>query len=408
MSDAGTEQAFIALGSNLGDRRAHLESARAALAGLPGTRLVAASAVEETAPLGGMTQPPYLNQMVLLETRLSPRELLEACQEIERAEGRVRSERWGARTLDLDIVRYGRRRVAEPGLIIPHPELPNRDFWLRELAELEPMSADARPLTVPDLLAMKAAGRPIVMLTCYDAAFARLLEAADVDVLLVGDSLNQVLAGRDSTLSATLDQMIYHAASVRRGSGRALVFVDLPFLTYQVSVPEAIRNAGRVLQESGAHGVKLEGGRPMAETVRALVDRGIPVFGHLGLTPQSVHALGGYRVQGRDEATADRLFADAEALQDAGACGVVLELLPAALARRISQALTIPTIGIGAGPGCDGQVLVLHDMLGLNEGFSPKFLKRYAELGEAVRAAVRGYASDVRQGSYPGPQHSFE
>ena len=408
MSDAGTEQAFIALGSNLGDRRAHLESARAALAGLPGTRLVAASAVEETAPLGGMTQPPYLNQMVLLETRLSPRELLEACQEIERAEGRVRSERWGARTLDLDIVRYGRRRVAEPGLIIPHPELPNRDFWLRELAELEPMSADARPLRVPDLLAMKAAGRPIVMLTCYDAAFARLLEAADVDVLLVGDSLNQVLAGRDSTLSATLDQMIYHAASVRRGSGRALVFVDLPFLTYQVSVPEAIRNAGRVLQESGAHGVKLEGGRPMAETVRALVDRGIPVFGHLGLTPQSVHALGGYRVQGRDEATADRLFADAEALQDAGACGVVLELLPAALARRISQALTIPTIGIGAGPGCNGQVLVLHDMLGLNEGFSPKFLKRYAELGEAVRAAVRGYASDVRQGSYPGPQHSFE
>jgi 3-methyl-2-oxobutanoate hydroxymethyltransferase len=270
------------------------------------------------------------------------------------------------------------------------------------------MNADARPMTVPDLLAMKAAGRRIVMLTCYDAAFARLLEQAEVDLLLVGDSVNQVLAGQETTLSATLDQMIYHAASVRRGARRALVFVDLPFLTYQVSPTEAIRNAGRVLQESGAHGVKLEGGRPMAETVRALVDRGIPVIGHLGLTPQSVHALGGYRVQGRDASTAERLLADARALEEAGACAIVLELLPAALATRITGALTIPTIGIGAGVGCDGQVLVLHDMLGLNEMFNPKFLKRYAELGEAVRAAVRSYAAEVRDGTYPGPEHSFD
>jgi 3-methyl-2-oxobutanoate hydroxymethyltransferase len=270
------------------------------------------------------------------------------------------------------------------------------------------MNADARSMTVPDLLAMKAAGRRIVMLTCYDAAFARLLEQAEVDVLLVGDSVNQVLAGQETTLSATLDQMIYHAAAVHRGARRALVFVDLPFLTYQVSPTEAIRNAGRVLQESGAHGVKLEGGRPMAETVRALVDRGIPVIGHLGLTPQSVHALGGYRVQGRDAATAERLLADARALEESGACAIVLELLPAALAKRITAALTIPTIGIGAGAGCDGQVLVLHDMLGLNEMFNPKFLKRYAELGEAVRAAVRSYAAEVRDGTYPGPEHSFD
>ncbi|HET9038534.1 MAG TPA: 3-methyl-2-oxobutanoate hydroxymethyltransferase [Gemmatimonadales bacterium] len=270
------------------------------------------------------------------------------------------------------------------------------------------MTDDARPMTVPDLLAMKAAGRRIVMLTCYDAAFARLLDQAEVDVLLVGDSVNQVLAGHETTLSATLDQMIYHAASVRRGTRRALVFVDLPFLTYQVSPTEAIRNAGRVLQESGAHGVKLEGGRPMAETVRALVDRGIPVIGHLGLTPQSVHALGGYRVQGRDASGAERLLADARALEEAGACAIVLELLPSALATRISDALAIPTIGIGAGAGCNGQVLVLHDMLGLNEMFNPKFLKRYAELGEAVRAAVRTYAAEVRDGTYPGPQHSFD
>src|ERR671924_1230957 len=208
------------------------------------------------------------------------------------------------------------------------------------------MSPEPRPLTVPDLVAMKAAGRRIVMLTCYDAAFARLLERAEVDVLLVGDSLNQVIAGQETTLSATLDQMIYHAAAVRRGAPSTLMFVDLPFLTYQVSVPEAIRNAGRVLQETEANGVKLEGGRPMAETVRSLVERGIPVMGHLGLTPQSVHALGGYRVQGREEESAERLLQDAKILVSAGACSIVLELIPARLATRISQSLTIPTIGI--------------------------------------------------------------
>jgi len=270
------------------------------------------------------------------------------------------------------------------------------------------MPADDRPRNVLDLAAMKAAGRRIAMLTCYDALFARLLDEADTDVLLVGDSLHQVLGGHETTLGATLDQMIYHAAAVRRGAPRALLFVDLPFLTYQVSVEEAIRNAGRVLQETGAHGVKLEGGGAMAETIRALVDRGIPVMGHLGLTPQSVHALGGYRVQGREVAAGDRLLADARGLEDAGACALVLELIPAELARRISEALAIPTIGIGAGPGCDGQVLVLHDMLGLNDAFSPKFLKRYAGLAEAVRGAAREFAEEVRAGDYPGREHSFD
>ena len=269
------------------------------------------------------------------------------------------------------------------------------------------MTADAQPQTPPDLVAMKAAGRKIAVLTCYDATFARLI-APEVDALLVGDSVNQVVAGRDTTLSATLDQLIYHAAAVRRGSPEALLLVDLPFLTYQVSAEEAIRNAGRVMQESGAQGVKLEGGAPMAPTVRALVDRGIPVMGHLGLTPQSVHALGGYRVQGRTAAAAERLAADAGALEEAGAFSMVLELVPAALARQVSQTLTIPTIGIGAGAGCDGQVLVLHDMLGLNESFRPRFLKHYAELAEPVRRAARTYADEVRAGRYPGDEHSFE
>jgi len=269
------------------------------------------------------------------------------------------------------------------------------------------MTADTRPRSVLELTAMKAAGRRIVMLTCYDALFARLLDGPDVDVLLVGDSVNQVLAGRDSTLSATLDQMIYHAAAVRRGSA-ALLFVDLPFLTYQVSIEDAIRNAGRVMQETGAHGVKLEGGRAMAPTVAALVDRGIPVMGHLGLTPQSVNTLGGYRVQGREDAAAERLVEDARLLEEAGACAIVLELLPAALSARVTAATGVPTIGIGAGAECDGQVLVLHDMLGLNESFKPKFLKRYAELAAEVRRAAAAFAADVRGGSYPDRDHSFE
>lgn len=270
------------------------------------------------------------------------------------------------------------------------------------------MPADPKPLTTLDLLRMKGEGRRIVSLTCYDALHARLLDAAGVDVVLVGDSVNQVVAGRESTLSATLDQMIYHGAAVRRGLARALLVIDLPFLTYQVSVEEAIRNAGRVLQETGAQAVKLEGGAPMVRTVKALVERGIPVMGHLGLTPQSVHALGGYRVQGRTPESAERLLAEARLLEDAGAFALVLELVPAPLAGRISRGLTIPTIGIGAGAGCDGQVLVLPDMLGLNTGFKPKFLKHYAELGEAVRDAVGRYAAEVREGRYPGPDQSFD
>ena len=269
------------------------------------------------------------------------------------------------------------------------------------------MAETPRPVTTLDLLKKKERHEPIVMLTCYDALFARLLDEGGVDVLLVGDSVNQVLAGAATTLSATLDQMIYHTTIVRRGAERALVICDLPFLTYQISREDALRNAGRVMQETGCHGVKLEGGQPVAPVVRALVDVGIPVMGHLGLTPQSVHALGGYRVQGRDEKSAERLRADARALEDAGAFAIVLELVPAPLAAEVTGSVTIPTIGIGAGPSCDGQVLVLPDMLGLNDRFSPKFLKRYAAMADEVRTAVRAYASDVRERRYPGPDHSF-
>ncbi|MGE0442363.1 MAG: 3-methyl-2-oxobutanoate hydroxymethyltransferase [Gemmatimonadales bacterium] len=269
--------------------------------------------------------------------------------------------------------------------------------------------ADApKRVSTRDLTEFKRAGRKVVMMTAYDALFARLVDESGVDVILVGDSVAPVLAGEATTLPATVDQMIYHGRSVRRGAGRALVVVDLPFLSYQVSIPHAIENAGRILKETGAAAVKLEGGRRWAPTIEALVGAGIPVMAHLGFTPQSVHQLGGFKIQGRGAEAADQLEADARALEKAGAFALVLELVPAPVASRVSAALSIPTIGIGAGPGCDGQVLVVHDMLGLNEGFTPKFLKRYADLGSATREALGRYAAEVRGGQYPGPEHSHE
>ncbi len=268
------------------------------------------------------------------------------------------------------------------------------------------MSPEPKRVTTRTLLDMKRAGEKIVSLTAYDALFARLLDEAGVDVVLVGDSANTVLAGQETTLSVTLEQMIQYGRMARAGVKRALLVVDMPFLTFQVSAAEAKRNCGRVLQETGAHAVKIEGGTHIAPTIRELVEIGIPVMGHLGLTPQSVHALGGYRVQGREPEAAARLLADAKALEEAGAFSIVLELVPAAVAQRITESLTIPTIGIGAGPHCDGQVLVLHDMLGLNEGFHGKFVKRYAELAEAVRSAARTFSAEVRSGRYPDAEHS--
>lgn len=262
--------------------------------------------------------------------------------------------------------------------------------------------------SIRHFLEMKREGRPIVAMTAYDVLFARLVEAAGVDLILVGDSLGQVVLGYDSTLPVTMDEMVHHARAVRRGAPGTFVVVDMPFLTYQVSAEEALRHAGRACKEAGVEAVKLEGGAERTcETVRTLVTAGIPVMGHLGLTPQSVHALGGYRVQGRSEADAERLRHQARALEEAGAFALVLELVPAPLARQISESLTIPTIGIGAGVGCDGQVLVIYDALGLNEGFQPRFLKRFADLHGAALEGLRSYAREVRERSYPGPEHSF-
>ena len=266
-----------------------------------------------------------------------------------------------------------------------------------------------RRVTTRDLLELKQQGKKIVALTAYDYLFARLVDEAGVDVILIGDSLGQVVLGYPSTLPVTLDDMIHHATAVRRGVKRALVVVDMPFMTFQVSAEETVRNAGRVLKETLAEAVKIEGGdEETGRHVRALVRAGIPVMGHIGLTPQSVHALGGYRVQGREEHHAERLLAEAKRLEESGVFAIVLELLPAPLAEQISKSLTVPTIGIGAGAGADGQVLVLYDMLGLNDAFKPKFLKKFAELGNAARQGLNAYVAAVRDGSYPDPDHSFK
>ena len=263
-------------------------------------------------------------------------------------------------------------------------------------------------VTVPQVMKMKQRGERITCLTVYDYAFARILDDAGVEMLLVGDSLGSVIQGHPTTLPVTMDEMLYHTRIVARGCKRALVIGDMPFLSYQASKEQALGNAGRFLKESGAHAVKLEGGVTVRDSIRAIVDAGIPVMGHIGLTPQSVHCFGGYKVQGREKERRDAVLRDAHAVEEAGAFAVVLEGMPLGLAREITGQLSIPTIGIGAGVDCDGQVLVLHDMLGLNEGFAPKFLRRFAELGGAVREAVRSYADEVRSGRYPGKEHSFE
>ncbi len=263
-------------------------------------------------------------------------------------------------------------------------------------------------ITIPDILKKKAEGRKITMLTAYDYPTAQIVDEAGIDIVLVGDSLGMVVQGIESTLPVTMDEMIYHTRMVVRAARTALVVGDMPFLSYQADRAEAVRNAGRFLKEAGAEAVKLEGGVAVAETIRAIVAAGIPVMGHIGLTPQSVHALGGYKVQGRDEAAREKILADARAVQDSGAFSVVLEAVPSSLAQEIGKMLSIPTIGIGAGPHCDGQVLVLHDLLGLFDRFTPKFVKRYAALKDEALRAVREYKQEVESGAFPTEEQSFK
>ena len=270
-----------------------------------------------------------------------------------------------------------------------------------------PDVADVPRVTTKTVQEMKEAGVPIAMLTAYDYTSARLFDQAGIDVLLVGDSASNVMAGNETTLPMTLDHMIYHAQCVVRGIDRALVAVDLPFGTYQGDEKEGLQSAIRVMKEAGAHAVKLEGGQPVVGTVKRIVEAGIPVMGHLGLTPQSIYDFGTYQVRARDEAEAQQLRKDAKALEEAGCFALVLEKIPAELASEVTEALTIPTIGIGAGAGTDGQVLVSHDALGLSTDFNPRFVRRYAELEETITDAIGDYVTEVRSRSFPSEDESY-
>jgi 3-methyl-2-oxobutanoate hydroxymethyltransferase len=265
----------------------------------------------------------------------------------------------------------------------------------------------AEKITVPAVRARKGQGPKLAMLTAYDATMARLLDEGGADILLVGDSLGMVVQGLPNTLPVTVDEICYHGRAVARATRRAQLVGDLPFMSFQVSAERALEAAGRLLKEGGFEAVKLEGGEVVAEQVRRIVAAGIPVMGHVGLTPQSVHAMGGFRVQGKTEDAAARVLGDAQALEQAGAYSIVLEGLPADLGRRITESLDIPTIGIGAGPHCDGQVLVCYDFLGMYRDVKPKFVKRFAELGDAVVEATRRYVSEVQSGEFPAAAHSF-
>ena len=266
---------------------------------------------------------------------------------------------------------------------------------------------EVKRVTTQTLQELKVAGIPIAMLTAYDYTSARLLDQAGIDVILVGDSASNVMAGHETTLPITLDQMIYHAQCTVRGVGRALVIVDLPFGSYQGNSRKALETAIQVMKETGAHGVKFEGGASVKDTILRILDAGIPVMGHLGLTPQSIYRFGTYRVRARDEDEASVLRKDAQLLEEAGAFAIVLEKIPAVLAEEVSKSLKIPTIGIGAGVGCDGQVLVTHDALGLTTDFNPRFVRRYARLDESIRRAVKQYISDVRNRDFPSEEESY-
>jgi len=267
---------------------------------------------------------------------------------------------------------------------------------------------EMRTVTTAVVRDMKKKGEKITMLTAYDFSMAAVMDEIGIDMILVGDSLGMVVLGHNSTLPVTMEDMIHHTKAVTRATKRIMVIADMPFMSYQASLDDAVMNAGRLLKEAGAQGIKLEGGEEIAEKVRRISAAGIPVMGHLGLTPQSVHQFGGYKVQGKQSDAAQKMINDAKILEKSGAFSVVLECIPAELGREISESLAIPTIGIGAGPDCDGQVLVVHDMLGMYEKFTPKFVKKYANLNSEMKNAFKGYIDEVKSGVFPGPEHSFK
>lgn len=408
---------IVALGSNVGEREENLARARTSIAAV--ADILQETEILETWPILIRAQGRFLNQALRVDSALHPPEFLGALQNIERDIGRKRRIKNGPREIDIDIIWCSLGAVNLPDLKIPHPHNRARE-WVRRFmfalkgdaidheAKLQWRRIQGRSImNVHDFAKKKAAGEKISIVTCYDHAFARLVARTSIDAILVGDSLGNVVQGNTNTLAVTVDEMIYHARAVRRGAPQAFIVVDMPFMSYQTGVAEALTNAGRIIKETAADAVKLEGGGNILPQVKAIVAAGIPVMGHLGLTPQSVLAFGGYKVQARGDAAQAQLIADAKALEEAGVHAIVLEMIPRELGEKVSTNLTIPTIGIGAGSYTDGQVLVLTDLLGLDPDFTPRFVRKYSELSQAVIASLEHYAADVREQKFPGDKEAF-
>lgn len=404
---------LLVLGANLSDPQKNIENALQFLQSQK-IKIIKRSSMLNTKALLSHNAPDFINQGIVVETNLLPPQLLAELKSIEKKVGRKKRERYGAREIDIDIVWWSGGSYHSKDLQIPHVANLGR-YWVRQIFnELIPQEVTmaqkntSKPIyKIQDFAQRKATKEKITMLTCYDYLSAKLLSRSSIDTLLVGDSLSNVMQGVPNTLSVTVDEIIYHSKAVRRGYPDIFVTADLPFLSYQSSDAQAVENAGRILKESNVNAVKLEGGSEFASTIKALTRASIPVMGHLGLTPQSYHSLGGYRVQAKEQDEQEKLLADALALQEAGAFAVVLELVPAQLAKEVSESLSIPTIGIGAGNSCDGQVLVWHDMLGLNLDFSPKFVRNFANLADHIAEGVEQYCQEVRTQNFPNNSESY-
>ena len=409
-------QYILVFGSNKGDQKGYINKALDLIINEK-IHIERQTDFIKTPPSMEKKQAIFTNFAVLIECNLKPLELLQTINEIEGQVGRSKSYKFGPREIDIDIVWYSGGKYREQGLSIPH-EYNNARPWVRQfIAQLIPekypeseyyKKMNVIPIQHPgDFQKKKLANQKIVMITAYDYSCAKILSKTSIDTILVGDSLGNVIQGKDSTISVTLEQMIYHSANVRRGFPDTFLTADMPFLSYHISPEDAVRNAGQLIQSGLCNAVKVEGGSEIIEMIEAMIRAKIPVMGHLGLTPQSILQLDGFKVQGRTVKDAERLVNDAKLLEKAGVFAIVLEMVPAELGKKVSKALDIPVIGIGAGPDTDGQVLVYHDALGYNPDFSPKFVRRYADMDDIVKKAMEQYAQDVRNGQYPDDTEYF-
>ncbi|MDH4198784.1 MAG: 3-methyl-2-oxobutanoate hydroxymethyltransferase [Spirochaetia bacterium] len=408
---------ILVLGSNLGDKP---ENIRAAIKRLEqkGLTVIRTTDACATSPEMVKTQPDFINVGVLLQSDLSPADLLEIVQKTEIETGRSRSYRYGPREIDIDIVWWSAGEYRSQNLEIPHI-WNNARSWVRKiLAELLPQNHEqaiyyknmnTQPIkTISDFKAKKKASEKIVMLTAYDFTIAKVMARTSLDVLLVGDSLGNVFQGGENTLCVTMDDMVYHGRAVKKGAPDKFIIMDMPFLSYHTSEEQAVANAGRLIRETGASAVKLEGGIEFMDVIRKIIRAGIPVMGHLGLMPQSVLKTGGYRLQAKNPDDRDKLIQEAIQMQDAGIFALVVEMIPYGLGEDLAAALEIPVIGIGAGPEVDGQVLVINDLLGLDADFSARFVRKYMDGYKEIFNAIENFSGDVRQKNYPSGEEFYK